>query len=172
MNMSRLRVTGLLAICVTVVFVFGAVAMGGGDPPISAATRANAPTISSPACGENQAANHARTLSSGAEIFVGVAAGGAYCLAFRDSNGATVSTSAAVGDTPVGRAVALRALDTGTGSYVTVVALPDGFGSVVGDGKSFAIENNVTVLPGSGLGVLGVDGSAGHAELDLRELAG
>jgi hypothetical protein len=81
-------------------------------------------------------------------------------------------TLAPVGATPVGPAVALKALDTATGEYVVVAAVPDGYTDVSVRGNSVAITKNVFVIDARDArdGMV-IKGPAGVERLDLAALS-
>lgn len=147
-----------------------AVAVAGGGPSLSIATESTTRSISNRACGSGKAANLAHETPSGAKVFVGIASDGANCVVFEDANGTTVSTSAQVGATPAGRAIALKALDTSTGRYAIVVAVPDGYDTARTDNGSLAISNNIVVIDEENApSTLDVAGSAGSVSINLAE---
>jgi hypothetical protein len=113
----------------------------------------------------------ALTTDRRADVFVGRIAQGK-CLAYRDGNGTTMMTLAPVGATPVGPAVALKALDTATGEYVVVAAVPDGYTDVSVRGNSVAITKNVFVIDARDArdGMV-IKGPAGVERLDLAALS-
>jgi hypothetical protein len=98
------------------------------------------------ACASDSAARLATTTQQGGQVFVGKGKGNASCLIYRDANGASVRTFGVLGDTPAGAALALKALDTATNTYVLIVAVPDGFNRVSSGSSTRAIANNVFVL--------------------------
>jgi hypothetical protein len=163
-----LAVAGVALVLATGAAVAGAIA--GGGPSLSVATEPALQTISSRACGAGGVANLAVTTPSRASVFVGVASEGANCLVFEDANGTTVGTSAQVGATPAGRAIALKALDTSTGRYHIVIAVPDGYDTVRNGDMAVAISNNVAVIEEEEASpTLDILGSAGKTSIDLTE---
>lgn len=147
-----------------------AVAVAGGGPSLSIATEPTTRAISNRACGSGRAANLAHETASRAKVFVGIASDGANCVIFEDANGTTVSTSAQAGATPAGKAIALKALDTSTGRYAIVVAVPDGYDTARTDNGSLAISNNVVVIDEENApSTLDVAGPAGSDSINLAE---
>lgn len=147
-----------------------AVAVAGQGPSLSIATEPALRSISNRACGSGGDANFALETPSRAKVFVGIAPGGANCVIFEDANGTTVSTSAQIGQTPVGRAIALKALDTSTGRYMIVVAVPNGYDTARADGANLAISNNVVVIDeATAPAILDVAGPAGSDSINLAE---
>ena len=101
---------------------------------------------------------------------VGIAPDGANCVIFEDANGTTVSTAAQIGQTPAGRAIALKALDTSTGRYVIVVAVPNGYDTARADDATLPISNNVVVMDeATAPAILDVAGPAGSDSIHLAE---
>lgn len=112
----------------------------------------------------------ATTTSSGAQVLVGQASGGAYCLIYRDANGTSVRTGGSLGGTPAGRALVLKALDTVSNEQEIVVLVPDGFNSAAIGATRASITNNVLVMAANHAPPsIGISGSAGDAVVNLAD---
>jgi hypothetical protein len=110
--------------------------------------------------------------SSGAEVLTGHTAAGVYCVAYKDANGAVASSAAKPGETPVGQAVAIEALDTATNTYVIAGVVPPGYTELSMGAQKIPIEKQAFVVDSrSGLSAGTLSGSAGTAAVDLSSLA-
>jgi hypothetical protein len=152
------------------VVVFGPVAAGAA---IAAGLGAFSSTTTVSEASACSASTPALTTPSGAQVLTGHTATGVYCVAYKDTSGASGFTAAKFGETPVGQAVAMRVLDTTTNSYVIVGVVPPGYKTLaVGAATQIPIKNQAFVVdPKLVTSAAVVSGPSGSASVDLSELA-
>jgi hypothetical protein len=114
----------------------------------------------------------ALTTGSGAQVLTGHTDLGVYCVAYKDTKGAVGWTAAKLGETPVGQAVAGRALDTASNTYVIFGVVPVGYTTLTLGSVQIPIVNQAFVVDPKlavGRGVL--SGPAGRVTINLSEFA-
>jgi hypothetical protein len=114
----------------------------------------------------------ALTTASGAQVLTGHTDVGVYCVAYKDTNGAVAWSAAKLGETPVGQAVAVGALDTASNTYVIAGVVPRGYDTLTIGSAHIPIENQVFIVERNlvtGRGVL--SGPAGTISINLSEFA-
>jgi hypothetical protein len=108
---------------------------------------------------------------SGAQVLTGHADKGVYCVAYKDANGAVASSAAKLGETPVGQAVALEALDTATNTYVIVGVVPPGYNDLAIGAQHIPVKNQAFVVDAKSAASSGaLHGPAGNAAVNLGAL--
>lgn len=119
-----------------------------------------------------EASTPALTTASGARVLTGQTDAGISCLAYKDANGTIVRTAGEFGGTPVGDALALKALDTASHAYVIAAIVPSGYDTLSIGTARIPIKNRVFVIdpklaasPGS------LSGPAGTTSINLGALA-
>jgi hypothetical protein len=161
------RRSGRRLLLTLAVVVFGTAAAGVG---IAAGVGAfSGPTKADlSAC---KASTIAFATPSGAQVLTGHTDAGIYCVAYKDSNGVVVSSAAPLGETPVGQAVAVEALDTASNSYVIVGVVPQGYNELAIGAQHIPIKNQAFVIPAkSAVSPGALHGPAGTAAVDLSSL--
>lgn len=115
----------------------------------------------------------ALTTASGAQVLTGHTDAGVYCVAYKDPNGVIAGSSAKLGATPVGQAVAVGALDTASHTYVIAGVVPPGYTELSIGGQQIPIKKQAFVIapklaasPGT------LSGPAGTASINLGDFAG
>jgi hypothetical protein len=156
----RLLVTLAVAICG---LVAAGVAIAAGLGAFSRTT-----TSDLRAC---HASTIALTTASGAQVLIGHTDAGVYCVGYKDTNGAVASSSAKLGETPVGQAVAVEALDTAAHTSVIAGVVPAGYNQLSIGAERIRITNQAFVVDSkSATGTGTLSGSAGTATVNLGAL--
>jgi hypothetical protein len=110
--------------------------------------------------------------TAGAQVLTGHTEVGVYCIAYKDPKGATAGSAAKLGDTPVGPAVAVKALDTASQRYVIAGVVPVGYDLLRVGSTEVPIENQAFVVDASVAGAPAeLSGPAGTTSINLRALA-
>jgi hypothetical protein len=161
---SPRRLLLALAVGVCVLLVTG-VAIAGGFGAFSGTTRADDLN----AC---NALTIAQTTPSGAQVLTGHTDAGVYCVAYKDPNGVIGLSSAKLGETPVGQAIAVGSLDTASHTDVIAGVVPPGYDELSIGGQqipiknqSFIIDPKLAATPGT------LSGSAGTTTINLSAFA-
>jgi hypothetical protein len=156
---------------VTLAMVVCGLAVGGVAIAAGLGAFSGSPTTTDlSAC---KASTIALTTASGAQVLTGHTDAGVYCVAYKDANGAVASSAAKLGETPVGQAVALKALDTASNTYVIVGVVPAGYNELAIGAQHIPVRNQaflVDVKSAASPGTL--SGPAGRAAVDVSSLAG
>lgn len=164
-NVSRHSPRRLLVMLAVVVFGLAAAGVGiaAGLGAFSGPTTADLS-----AC---KASTVALTTASGAQVLTGHAPAGVYCVAYKDANGAVASSAAKLGETPVGQAVALEALDTASNTYVIVGVVRPGFKELSMGARQIPIQNQAFIVDSTSAASPGtLSGPAGTAAVNLGAL--
>jgi ABC-type Na+ efflux pump permease subunit len=113
----------------------------------------------------------ALTTASGAQVLTGHTDAGVYCVAYKDPNGAMASSAAKPGETPVGQAVAVGALDTASNAYVIAGVVPPGYNELSLGAQKIAIKNQAFLVDWNTAVTAGtLSGPAGTATVNLDSL--
>jgi hypothetical protein len=112
------------------------------------------------------------TTSVGGQVLTGETNGGIHCLSYVDRNGTSVSTAGALGGTPLGDILALKALDTSSKQYVIAAVVPDGYDTLATGARITPIENHAFAIDASDVSAVAVlTGSSGKMTVNLAKLA-
>jgi hypothetical protein len=156
----------LLTLAVVVgALVAGGVAIAAGLGAFSG----NTTTSDLAAC---KASTIALTTASGAQVLTGHTDKGVYCVAYKDPNGAIALSADKPGESPVGQAVAVEALDTASNTYVIAGVVPPGYNELSIGARHIPIKNQAFLVdPKSATGPGALSGPAGAAAVDVSSLA-
>jgi hypothetical protein len=120
-----------------------------------------------------KASTVAITTASGAQVLTGHTDAGVYCVGYKDPNGAEAMSSNVPGESPVGQAVAVGALDTASNTYVIAGVVPSGYNALSIGAQHIPIRNQAFLVDrksaAAGPGTL--SGPAGRARVDVSSLA-
>ena len=166
-NVGRHSARRLLLTLAVVVFglAAGGVAIAAGLGAFSGHTTADLA-----AC---KASTVAFTTASGAQVLTGHTDAGVYCVGYKDPNGAEAISAAIPGETPVGQAVAVKALDTTSNTYVIAGVVPSGYNALSIGARQIPIRNQAFLVDvkSAAEGPGTVSGPAGRAAVDVSSLA-
>ena len=113
----------------------------------------------------------ALTTPSGAQVLTGHTDAGVYCVAYKNPNGVEAGSSAKLGETPVGQAVAVGTMDTASHTSVIAGVVPSGYDELSIGGQRIPIKNQAFVVEAKSAGPGTLSGPAGTAAVNLQMFA-
>jgi hypothetical protein len=168
-KVSRRSARRLLLTLAVVVFglAAGGVAIAAGLGAFSGGTT----TADLAAC---KPSTVAITTASGAQVLTGHTDAGVYCVGYKDPNGAEAMSADVPGESPVGQAVAVKALDTASNTYVIAGVVPSGYSALSIGAQHIPIRNQAFLVDpkSAAVGPGTIAGPAGRAAVDVSSLAG